>query len=238
MPAPIINGELNRAQAAELRRVLKETEMPKAKRQRLLWRIAKYGIIQASKRNARNQQTPDGESWPKRKRGKKKMLRKLPKLLKVKELPAIEAVRIYLFGGNYKNGDKNVPAGYVGAVHQGGATINMKASSYSGQPSQGGQMATRRQAKKLRDLGYKVRWGERWIKPAISYITAEMKTDQAGFLIKKLSGRKSKRTWTIDIPARVFLGVSDEEFNKILARQMQGIGFGWDVKAQDIEGKL
>ena len=60
---------------------------------------------------------------------------------------------------------------------------------------------------------------------------------QAGLLIKKLRGKPTKSTWTIDIPARVFLSVSDTEFNKILARQLQAIGFGWNVNAQDIKGK-
>ena len=46
----------------------------------------------------------------------------------------------------------------------------------------------------------------------------------------------AKRTWTIDIPGRVFLGVSNDEFNQIIARKMQAIGFGWDVNAQDIRG--
>ena len=32
--------------------------------------------------------------------------------------------------------------------------------------------------------------------------------------------------------------MSDEEFNKALARQLQAIGFGWDVNAQDIKGKV
>ena len=30
--------------------------------------------------------------------------------------------------------------------------------------------------------------------------------------------------------------MSDADFNKALARQLQAIGFGWNVKAQDIKG--
>ncbi|CAH5825343.1 hypothetical protein H8M47_14920 [Klebsiella pneumoniae] len=236
--ATIVNGELNKSQLRALKQALKDNEMPRAKRQRLLWRIAKRGIIPASKRNARNQVAPDGSAWAPRKRGRRKMLRQLPKLLKVREMPEIEAVRIYLQGGNYRNGTRRMPAGTIGAIHQDGATITARAASYKGQPSQEGKPATRRQAKRLRDLGYRVWWNGKYVKPAVSYITAELSMKKAGFLIKKLSRKESKQTWSIDLPSRAFLGVSDEEFNNILARQLQGIGFGWDVKAQDIKGKL
>ncbi|RMN21527.1 hypothetical protein ALQ63_03988 [Serratia plymuthica] len=236
--AKIVNGELNKTQLRALKQALKENEMPRAKRQRLLWRIAKRGIIPASKRNARNQMAPDGSAWAPRKRGRRKMLRQLPKLLKVREIPEIEAVRIYLQGGNYRSGTRRMPAGTIGAIHQDGAQMTVRATSYQGQPSQEGKPATRRQAKRLRDLGYKVWWNGKYVKPAVSYITAELSMKKAGLLIKKLGKKTSKKAWSIDLPARAFLGVSDDEFNVILARQLQGIGFGWEVKAQDIKGKL
>ena len=48
-----------------------------------------------------------------------------------------------------------------------------------------------------------------------------------------MSGRAVKTSWAINVPARAFLGMNDDEFNKALARQLQAIGFGWDVNAQD-----
>ncbi|CAI2035978.1 phage virion morphogenesis protein [Serratia quinivorans] len=233
-----VSGQLNKTQLRALKKTLTENDMPKAKRQRLLYRIAKRGIIPASKRNARNQMAPDGSAWAPRKRGRRKMLRQLPKLLKVRDMPEIEAVRIYLQGGNYRTGSRRMPAGTIGAIHQDGAQMTVRATSYQGQPSQEGKQATRRQAKRLRDLGYKVWWNGKYVKPAVSYITAELSMKKAGFLIKKLGNKTSKKAWTIDLPARAFLGVSDNEFNMILARQLQGIGYGWEVKAQDIKGKL
>lgn len=228
---------LNSSQAKALRKTLAGLDMPRKKRQRLLWRMASLGIIPASKRHARNQTSPDGQPWEPRQRGKKKMLLGLAKLLKVKELPEQEAVRIYLQGGDHQSGGKRMPAGYIGAVHDAGATIKASAANYKSQPSQAGQKATKRQAKKLRELGFKVKWGERRVKPAVSYITAQMSRAQAGYLIKKLSKAEKKNAWTITLPSRVFLGVSDDEFNNIMARQLQGIGFGWDVNAQDIKGR-
>lgn len=231
----MIRGNLNQSQLKQMRAALAAADLPAKKRQRLLWRIAKLGIIVAAKRNQRNQTAPDGTPWTPRKRGKGKMLKGLPKLLAVRDMPEIQGVRIYLKGGNYRNGTKPIAAGLVGAVQQGGASINMT-SSGAPRKAQANRPALPHQAKKLRALGYKMRQGNKWVKPSSKKIIATLSMAQAGLLIKKLRGTPAKRTWTIDLPARVFLGVSNEEFNKILARQMQAIGFGWDVNAQDIRG--
>ncbi|WP_319927379.1 hypothetical protein [Xenorhabdus littoralis] len=60
----MIHGQLNSNQLKELQDVLSNLELPQKKRQRLLWRIAKYGVIQAAKRNVRNQQSPRNKSKP------------------------------------------------------------------------------------------------------------------------------------------------------------------------------
>lgn len=231
-----IDGGLDKRQLKELRQALAAADLQPKQRQRLLWRIAKLGIITAAKRHQRNQVGPDGQPWPKRKRGKGKMLRQLPKLLHVREMPEREAVRIYLKGGQYRNNSGPVSAGLIGAVHQGGASIPMSADRMP-RPKQSGKPALVRQAKRLRALGYKVWKNGRYVKASSRQIMETMSMAQAGLLIKKLSGKPTKSTWKIDIPARVFLGVSDTEFNSILARQLQAIGFGWNVKAQDIKGK-
>ncbi|GKW23483.1 hypothetical protein PEC311524_10770 [Pectobacterium carotovorum subsp. carotovorum] len=228
-------GGLPQRQLRQLRAVLASLELPPKKRQRLLWRIAKLGIIVAAKRNQRNQTSPDGEPWAPRKRGKGKMLRQLPKLLHVREMPQIDAVRIYLQGGQYKNGQVPVSAGLIGAVHQGGTSFSMSADR-APRPDQRNRPTLPRQAKKLRALGYKMRKGNRYVKASSKYIIDTLSMAQAGLLIKKLRGEPTKTTWKIDIPSRVFLGVSDDDFNKILARQLQAIGFGWDVNAQDSGG--
>ncbi|EPK4718716.1 phage virion morphogenesis protein [Klebsiella oxytoca] len=231
-----IDGGLDKRQLKELRQALAAAELKPKQRQRLLWRIAKLGIINAGRRHQRNQVTPDGQPWPKRKRGKGKMLRQLPRLLHVREMPEREAVRIYLKGGNYRNNSGPVSAGLIGAVHQEGGAIPMSAEKMP-RPDQRGKPALMSQAKRLRALGYRVWKKGRYVKASSRQIMESMSMAQAGLLIKKLRGKPTKSTWTIDIPARVFLGVSDTEFNKILARQLQAIGFGWNVNAQDIKGK-
>lgn len=233
----IVDGQLNKGQLKELRQALRQLDFPPKKRQRLLWRLAKYGVINAAARHVRQQQTPDGTAWAKRKgRRRGKMLRNLPKLLHIREMPETESVRIYLQGGGYRNGANPVPAGVVGYGQQRGMSVSVKGRQAQKGKSDPARLATRRQAKKLRSLGYRVKQGARWRKPAYSEIEGVMRFDQAGLLIKKLSGKAAKAAWTIDVPARPFLGMSDEEFNKALARQLQAIGFGWNVNAQDIKG--
>ncbi|MEW4516636.1 hypothetical protein [Proteus vulgaris] len=229
-----IQGQLNAEQLKKLRAQLKALELPPKKRQRLLWRIAKYGVIVASKRAVKNQQTPDGEAWQGRHGNyKKKMLRKMPKLLKIREIPEKGVVRIYLGGGNYRNGSKPVGADVVGYSQQYGMTAkisrknandnNIRKATSEKKPE---PTATPKQAKKLRALGYKIKKGKRWVKPPLKEITGKMRFFQAGLLIRLLQNKPKKTSWEVDIPSREFLGISDEDFIKALERQLQGIGYG------------
>ncbi|MBD2812727.1 phage virion morphogenesis protein [Xenorhabdus sp. Vera] len=222
----MIQGQLNRNQLKEMQDALSRFDLPPQKRQRLLWRMAKYGLIDSAKRHVRNQQSPDGESWPARKSPRRqKMLRNMPKLLHIREMPEIDAVRIYLQGGHYRNGKQPVPAGVVGYAQQNGMRFQITRQQVKKNVDRE-RMATIKQAKKLRTLGYKVKKGKRWRKPAIKEITANMKFIQAGTLIRVLSGEEIKSKWEITIPSRAFLGMNEEEFSKALARQLQGIGYG------------
>ncbi|PHM68271.1 phage virion morphogenesis protein [Xenorhabdus sp. KJ12.1] len=222
----MIHGQLNRNQLKQWQDALSNLDLPEKKRQRLLWRIAKYALIDAAKRNVRNQRSPDGESWAARKSARRqKMLRNLPKLLHIREMPEIDAIRVYLQGGHYRNGPQQVPAGVVGYAQQNGMSVRISRRQVKKTVDRE-RMATIKQAKKLRDLGYQVRKGKRWRKPPVKEITANMKFIQAGTMIRILSGEEIKSQWEITIPARAFLGMNDDEFSKALARQLQGIGYG------------
>ncbi|NHB96681.1 hypothetical protein C5470_09790 [Photorhabdus stackebrandtii] len=222
----MINGQLNRNQLKALQNALSDLELLPKKRQRLLWRMAKYGVIQAAKRHVRHQQSPDGGQWTARKSPwRKKMLRNMPKLLHIREMPERDAVRIYLQGGHYRNGKQQVPAGVVGYAQQNGMRVQVSRRQVQKRVDRE-RMATIKQAKKLRDLGYQVRKGQRWRKPPIKEITAKMTFIQAGTLIRELNGEAVKNSWSFDVPAREFLGMNDEAFSRALARQLQGIGYG------------
>ncbi|NBN74739.1 hypothetical protein, partial [Proteus sp. G2615] len=151
------------------------------------------------------------------------------KMMHIREMPEKEMVRIYLSGGNYRNGSKPIDAGVVGYSQQNGMTAKIsRKSAQDSNISQGAQdkKATPKQAKKLRALGYKVKKGKRWKKPALKEITENMLFFQSGALIRKLSGKSPQSSWEVDIPSRVFLGISDEDFIKSLERQLQSIGYG------------
>lgn len=234
----IVQGELNKGQLKQLRDALKELDLPPAKRRRLLWRMAKYGVEAAAKRNVRNQQSPDGQQWPARKTKRRgKMLRNMPKLIRIREMPETESVRLYLSGGNYRNGNGKVPAGVVGYSHQNGMSVTVNKRQVQGRP-QADSPATLRQAKRLRKAGYKVRRGKRWRKPGFKEIQQSLTAKKAGMLIRLLEGKAAKNSWQIEVPARAFLGIGQDDFDKALARQLQAIGFGWNVNAQDIRGNL
>ncbi|MBJ8955873.1 hypothetical protein [Citrobacter braakii] len=233
----MINGELNQEQFRQLQEALKKLDLPPAKRRRLLWRMAKYGVEAAAKRNVRNQQSPEGDKWQGRQtRRKGKMLRNMPKLIRIREMPETESVRLYLTGGNYRNAKGNLPAGVVGYVQQNGMSVTVNRKQVEGR-EQGDKSASLRQAKRLRKAGYKVRRGKRWRKPGYKEIQEKMTARQAGLLIRILEDKPVKTSWQIDLPARGFLGIGQDDFNKALARQLQAIGFGWDVNAQDIRGR-
>ncbi|ENK1841790.1 hypothetical protein ACOSP8_003993 [Enterobacter hormaechei] len=233
----MIQGELNQEQFRQLQTALASLELPPPKRRRLLWRMAKYGVEAASKRNVRNQQSPEGEKWPARQtRRKGKMLRNMPKLIRIREMPETESVRLYLAGGHYRNAKGKLSAGVVGYVQQNGMSVTVNRKQVAGR-EQGDKPASLRQAKRLRKAGYKVRRGKRWRKPGYKEIQEKMTARQAGLLIRTLEDKPVKTSWQIDLPARAFLGISQEDFNKALARQLQAVGFGLDVNAQDIRGR-
>lgn len=129
----MIQGELNQEHVRQLQAALTRLELPPSKRRRLLWRMAKYGVEASSKRNVRNQISPDGDKWPARQtRRKGKMLRNMPKLIRIRELPETESIRLYLSGGHYHNAKGKLPAGVVGYVQQNGMNITVNRKQVAG----------------------------------------------------------------------------------------------------------
>ncbi|AYH10196.1 hypothetical protein C5E22_11660 [Pectobacterium parmentieri] len=224
----MITGQLNAAQARAIREQLARLDLTPPKRRRLLWRVAKYGVIAAAKRHVKQQRSPDGAAWtPRKTRRRGKMLRNMPKLLHIREMPEIDAVRIYLHGGRYRNGNRPVPAGVVGYGQQNGmrVTVNRRQAIQQNDAGQG-DPATLRQAKRLRKLGYKTRNGKRWRKPGYAEIQATLTKRKAGAIIRSMEGRPPKASWSVDVPNREFLGISQDDLNTAMEKQIQAIGYG------------
>ncbi|MGM0511123.1 MAG: hypothetical protein ACQER3_00315 [Pseudomonadota bacterium] len=226
-----VDFTLNTQQWAALRRELRAAELPPAKRKRLLWRILKLGVMVAARRHQKRQENAEGVKWPARKSGfKGKMISQLPKMMAISELPAKESARIYL------KGQKKVPPGVVGRIQQTGFSTQMTAAKAAQASRKNGESATLRQAKRLLELGYTEFPTSAPRKPSLSEIMNSLSKQKAGAIIRGMEGKSAATNWTITLPGREWLAVSDDEFNKILVRQLQAINFGWRTRTQDVRG--
>lgn len=215
---------------------LKALAMPAAKRKRLLWRIARSGIIAQAKRNVKQQQTPKGVSWKARARGKRKMLSRLPRLLTPQDTTDKVLVVRFKRGVMAKSG---ISMGALGEIQQDGKEINQTAAQArrwsKGDPN---RQCTMQQARRLKKLGYQRRVaGKGYTTATMAWIRANLSWRQAGVIIRKMQARSPKESWKINIPSREFLGVTPEQLRKMIVDGFQGIDYGWQVKAQDIKGR-
>ncbi|MFM5718011.1 phage virion morphogenesis protein [Aeromonas caviae] len=209
--------------------------LPPKQRKRLVWRAANE-MKKLAARHVRQQQDPNGNAWAPRKRGKRKMLRGLPKLLVIHE-PRQDVAEV-----GFKKGTMSAHAGIIANTHQKGHTYKVTASSRRRiAPSEGGKhkQATKAQARKLRELGFK-RPGQRkrsYRSASLGWITGHLNYAQAGLLIKKLKDEPAAESWEIHLPARPFLGANARQRQQAFARALQSIDYGWDVNKQDMKGK-
>lgn len=210
--------------------------MPDAKRKRLLWRLGSRGIIQQAKRNVRGQQSPDGKAWRKRARGKRKMLARMPQLLTANDATAERVVVRFKYGALARSG---LPLGVLGKIQQDGASISQNAKQARAW-SKGSKekSCSMQQARKLRKLGYKRPNGKGgYTRANLAWMREHLSWRQAGLIIRKLDDSKPKKNWRINVPGREFLGATPQQLKEMIAKEMQAIQYGWDVKAQDIKGK-
>lgn len=135
----------------------------------------------------------------------KKMLRGLRQKLGIVSISADQAV-IGFRGGTEK----------IATEQQLGVT--QKVTAAQNRASNGGltKPATKKQAKKMIQLGFKVKKGGKTKKPSIKYIIEHYKIGQAGIIIRNLSHAQAKNEWDIVLPARSFLGVTESEMQDIL----------------------
>ncbi|WP_429076426.1 phage virion morphogenesis protein [Aeromonas hydrophila] len=221
---------------------LKLLELPPKKRQRLVWRAARE-LQKLARSNNRKQQDWNGKAWAPRKKGSRKMLQGLAKLMVISEPNSTwPEVFIRFEKGRYKTtGAKPIHAGVIGSAHQHGSSRTVTAAAAIKSLKRAGKdkPATRSQAKKLRALGYK-RPGKRkgkYVSASLGWITENLNSAQASVVIKKLKGEAAKTSWTITIPARPFLGANSKQREQAFARALQGINYGWDVNKQALKRK-
>lgn len=105
--------------------------------------------------------------------------------------------------------------GRVAAMHQHGSREKLTADDMRKREGEGklsrSDPATRRQGKRLLELGYKVRKGKGWKRPTLRWITSNMTMGQAGSIVRILSNETPKESWDVALPSRPFLGVTAAE---------------------------
>lgn len=184
-------------------------KLPAQKRKQLLRKIA-LEVRKNSRKRVRNQTDLMGRKWEGRKSGKRqKMLRTLGKHLFVNADSKGATI-----------GYKNQLLGRIANEHHSGINETVTAATMSakhGKPDYNAP-ATRKQAKALREAGYKVRRknGKGWKAPTLKWITTNLKVGQAGIVLRTLRDEEPKKSWVIPLPARTFLGVTEHEINDMV----------------------
>ena len=160
-------------------------------------------IKRQSIRNLKAQRDIEGRPWAPRKRGNdRKLLRHLSRQVQANVVTA-----------------EFVQVGFRGSVayqqHE-GVTKVMNAAAVAkekGVTTNYDEPATKKQAKALRDEGYKVRikGSKKWRKPSLKWIQQNLKQQQAGLILKILRDETPKKSWITTVPGRAFLGATDAQ---------------------------
>ena len=155
-----------------------------------------------TKDKASNQMTPTGLRWKPRKHGNYKMLRSIAKKLSVE--------------GDNKKGRlyfKLNKTARIAAEHQYGLDNHFNVSDFKDRRANS-EPCTSRQAKKLKDLGYRIPVGRtktgrtKWKNATIKEIKIKLTIDQAGVIIRKMmnTGKgRGLKSWIIPTTKRPFL---------------------------------
>lgn len=189
------------------------------KRRRLMNNVTKR-VRSLSRQRIREQRNLDGSPFEARKdtSNRKKMEAGLGKLLEV----------VRLSDSHAELGWRNRLTSWVASQQHNGAPERITARQVrelSKVPP--GTAATAKQAKRLRQLGYKVarpmlRDKKRKIlmRPTAEWITQHLSYPQAGLLIRILDDERKASSgatsWEIKLPSRQFLGASDSETKELV----------------------
>ena len=194
-------------------------ELSPQMRRRLLNNVTKR-VRSMSRKRVRTQQNLDGTPFAERKgsaKGKKKMEAGLAKLLQVTRVSPDEA----------ELGWKNALTRWVAAQQHNGATERRTAAQmrrWNRVPP--GVACTDKQAKRLRQLGFRVRVpGKKTLsKPSVAWIQEHVNYAKAGLLIRILNDEKTEtsgaQSWDITLPKRQFLGVGIGQETSQLVNQV------------------
>ena len=197
-------------------------ELPPQLRRRLLNNVSKR-VRSMSRKRVREQQNLDGSPFAERKgsaKGKKKMEAGLAKLLQVTRVNSDEA----------ELGWKNALTRWVASQQHNGVSERRTAAQmrrWNKVPP--GIACTDKQAKRLRQVGFRVRVkGKKTLsRPSVAWIQEHVNYAKAGLLIRILNDEKKEasgaQSWDITLPKRQFLGASSNETSVLVNQVFQQI---------------
>lgn len=209
-----------------LRRQLQLLTMSAGKRRQLLNKVAQQVRKDSLKRVGAQTDLHGVRFAPRKKPRRRKMLSKLARGMSIVSNDSSKA----------KIGFRSPRSGTIAAKHQFGFTEQVSARARTGRGSGNavsGRMASKKQAQALRDLGYQARTqgGDRrpvsWL-----WITSNLTSGQAGAIIRsmRIKAGQHKTSWQTKLPARSFLGATDQEMtgyiNTVFNTILQGIPNG------------
>lgn len=207
-----LTGYLNSQQAIDA------LMLSPVKRKRILGQVSRKVRVNARKR-LRSQTGLDGHAWATRKKKGPRMMRNMSNRLET-----------------YYDADQGIVTlsnpviAMTAYAHQEGVDEWMSARVMQkkyGTPDYN-KPCTKKQAKALRDLGFRQRRkGQKPKKLSLSEIQATMTAGQAGLIIRLMRKSPRKTSWIIPLPARSFLGATEQEIN-----DMVGTVFNETIKAK------
>lgn len=228
-----ISGELNKAQLKQLRAEIDRMNLTPEKRQKLLYRIMKNGVIAATERNIKRQKMPDGTQFDKRhSKRKAKLLSKITKNIGIKST-SFEGKAF--FKGQYKStSSKTIPIGVVAKTQQEGLKVTQNKGQFANQAhdTQKGSI-TDRQVKRLRKLGHTHPKNKKAVRSSTKWLKENLSEAQAGVVIREMLAEQVKSSWDIKVPRREFLGISETNFEKSIKRELRGIDFGGSKRGKN-----
>ncbi len=181
--------------------------------------LAKVGrrILKNSRQRTRSQTDLEGRSFVPHAAGRKRKM--LTRLSRAKNMNIVRVDE-----NSMVVGFRNPVHERIAAKQQLGFSERMTAAKMSSRQSNAHANATRRQAKALRDEGYKIKRsnGNGYRTPSLKWITENMNQGRAGIILRALRGG-SKREWETELPARSFLGINEQdntELNTLIMHEL------------------
>ncbi|HCM1923104.1 TPA: hypothetical protein N3A35_003834 [Salmonella enterica subsp. salamae serovar 16:m,t:e,n,x] len=207
----MIKTELRGQREALIR--LAALDLPPAKRRKALQNAARR-IKREGQQNARAQKTPAGGGWEQRKRGNKKMMRRIPALMSI--TATADDAKLHW---------KNPVHSDMAARHHYGKPEHVTAAQLKKQRGQPNYDAptSRRLAVKLRQLGYVIPCGKKKKTPSVKWITQNIKQGQAGLIIRILNDEAAKKEWEVPAPPRPWLDTRSKHNARILAQELKKV---------------